>query len=88
MKWFQGWLHNWIQVSVPLSEVHVPLRRRLVYSHQCGRCGLLRHKVSPPRVASIAITYQPTDQHGPVKKWYWYYPDDWRRCGKLKEVLG
>ena len=87
MKWFQGWLHNWISVFVPMGEALVPPRHEVVYSFQCDRCGLLRHRVAPLRVRSGVITYQPINKHGSMDTWRWHYPDDWRRCEKLKEVV-
>ena len=78
--------HSWTQVYVSQSKACVPSHHELLYSYQCGRCGLLRHKVAPPHTAANAITYELTGS--PVGTWRWHYPDGRRWCSKPKDWLG
>ena len=79
--------HNWTSVRVPQNEVHVSPHHNLVFSHQCGRCGLLRHTVSASHTAGSAITYELVSEFGPVRTWWWHYPDGRRWC-KPKDWQG
>ena len=79
--------HNWTHVYVSQSEIRIPPDRDLWYSQQCGRCGLLRHKVAALYIAGSAITYKLISKsHGGTRRWH--YPDGRRWCSKPKDWLG